>query len=300
MKNHKMKNHKIYALLLLITFSSSLFYQCVPSSTEYRSVETLESNFSAEAENWGNIIASSITNTAKELEKNNIVLSNKNAVNLAAKENTLNVFENLGYLSKKEKSTLLLAKKTSNKQESKTLSEVINSEQDNFSKAQLRILKRIEKARNAATSYRNFSNTLIRINEAIYKNLPKEEQAALITITSSLYYGLEAMNELVNEGVLPGNSENNDVTLAQLNKGVISMAHAQSTESDEEESWWDSWGKCATSIIGGAVTGATTLGLAGAAVGTVALPVVGTVAGGTVGAVGGAVGGALTGAVAGC
>lgn len=64
--------------------------------------------------------------------------------------------------------------------------------------------------------------------------------------------------------------------------------------------WWDDWGKCASSIIGGAVTGATTLGLAGAAVGTVVLPVVGTVSAGVVGAVGGGIGGALTGAAAGC
>jgi hypothetical protein len=64
--------------------------------------------------------------------------------------------------------------------------------------------------------------------------------------------------------------------------------------------WWKSWGKCAASIVGGAITGSTTLGLAGAAVGTIALPVVGTVAGGAVGAIGGGIGGALTGAAAGC
>ncbi|ESU18933.1 hypothetical protein FCR2A7T_23390 [Flavobacterium cauense R2A-7] len=64
--------------------------------------------------------------------------------------------------------------------------------------------------------------------------------------------------------------------------------------------WWKGWGKCVSSILGGAVTGATTLGLAGAAVGTVALPVVGTVSAGAVGAIGGGIGGALTGAAAGC
>jgi hypothetical protein len=64
--------------------------------------------------------------------------------------------------------------------------------------------------------------------------------------------------------------------------------------------WWKCWGKCVSSIVGGGLTGAGTLGLAGAAVGTVTLPVVGTVAAGTVGAVVGGVGGALTGAAAGC
>ena len=64
-------------------------------------------------------------------------------------------------------------------------------------------------------------------------------------------------------------------------------------------SWWNSWGKCAAGIAGGAITGATTLGLAGAVAGT-ALPGVGTVTAGTIGAIGGAIGGALTGAAAAC
>lgn len=67
-----------------------------------------------------------------------------------------------------------------------------------------------------------------------------------------------------------------------------------------EKGWWESWGKCGSSILGGAVTGAVTLGLQGAGVGTVVLPVVGTVSAGAVGAIGGAIGGALTGAVLGC
>lgn len=64
--------------------------------------------------------------------------------------------------------------------------------------------------------------------------------------------------------------------------------------------WWKSWGKCASGIIGGVVTGATTLGLAGAAIGTVVLPVIGTVSAGVVGVVGGAIGGAFTGAMVSC
>lgn len=64
--------------------------------------------------------------------------------------------------------------------------------------------------------------------------------------------------------------------------------------------WWQSWGKCAASILGGAVTGGTTGLLGGAAVGTVALPIIGTASGAVVGGIGGFVGGALTGAVAGC
>ncbi|MGL4305010.1 MAG: hypothetical protein ACRCSF_02555 [Mycobacteriaceae bacterium] len=64
--------------------------------------------------------------------------------------------------------------------------------------------------------------------------------------------------------------------------------------------WWDNWGSCAASIGGGATTGAIVAGLAGAGIGTVALPVIGTVSGGAFGAIAGGVNGALSGAAAGC
>lgn len=66
------------------------------------------------------------------------------------------------------------------------------------------------------------------------------------------------------------------------------------------QGWWDDWGKCAAGIVGSAITTGATLGLGGAAVGTVALPVVGTVSGAAVGAVAGAIGGALVGAATFC
>jgi hypothetical protein len=64
--------------------------------------------------------------------------------------------------------------------------------------------------------------------------------------------------------------------------------------------WWSSWGKCASGILGGGLTGAVTFGLGGAVVGTVALPIIGTVSAGTVGLVVGGIGGALTGAATFC
>ncbi|TFX64953.1 Pathogenicity island protein, partial [Escherichia coli] len=57
---------------------------------------------------------------------------------------------------------------------------------------------------------------------------------------------------------------------------------------------------CILGTGGGAVTGGGTLGLAGAAVGTVTIPGIGTVGAGAVGAITGAVGGAMTGAAASC
>lgn len=66
--------------------------------------------------------------------------------------------------------------------------------------------------------------------------------------------------------------------------------------------WWSDWGKCATAIIGGAVTSAAVLGIAGAELGAKIGAAGGTAAGGVgagPGLVGGAAIGAALGAVAG-
>ncbi|WP_419869252.1 hypothetical protein [Chryseobacterium sp. CT-SW4] len=86
----------------------------------------------------------------------------------------------------------------------------------------------------------------------------------------------------------------------QLVKALVALDQKYNPNAVSKKGWWGSWGKCAAGILGGAVTGAGTLGLAGAAVGTVALPVVGTVSAGAVGAIAGAVGGGLTGAATFC
>lgn len=70
--------------------------------------------------------------------------------------------------------------------------------------------------------------------------------------------------------------------------------------SSNPTSWWDYWGRCASSIAGGAITTGATGFLGGAAVGTVTLPVIGTVSGAIVGSIAGAIGGALVGAASGC
>lgn len=81
--------------------------------------------------------------------------------------------------------------------------------------------------------------------------------------------------------------------------GSALRVHAVAVPSDGEVTTL-SIGNCLAGIGGGAVSGGTAAGLAGAGVGTVTLPVVGTVGGGLVGAIGGAVGGGLTGGATFC
>ncbi len=110
------------------------------------------------------------------------------------------------------------------------------------------------------------------------------------------------MNKIVFVERLVGYMEAKAV-VAESKRTLISNPNAKVDPKNppaKECNWWCSWGKCAAGIVGGAVTGAATLGLGGAAVGTVALPIIGTVSAGAVGAVAGAIGGGLTGAVAAC
>jgi len=95
------------------------------------------------------------------------------------------------------------------------------------------------------------------------------------------------------------------------NNGYNSGYQNGSNSNQEEQSWWSSWGKCASGIIGGAFThGLAGCGVLGAVGGTVgagsgfvgggvgAVPgaasgaAIGCVAGGVIGAVGGAFSGA--------
>ncbi|WP_398570710.1 hypothetical protein [Staphylococcus aureus] len=94
--------------------------------------------------------------------------------------------------------------------------------------------------------------------------------------------------------ILPSTAKDKNVTLIYFEKDGKLGFYVQKTQKERGV------GKCVSGIAGGAVTGGTTLGLAGAGVGTVTIPVIGTVSGGVVGAVGGAVGGGLTGGATFC
>jgi len=70
--------------------------------------------------------------------------------------------------------------------------------------------------------------------------------------------------------------------------------------SEENEGWWDSWGRCAAGITGGAGLGALTGAGYGGAGCTMIVPGIGTVACGVVGAVAGGIAGGLAGASQSC
>lgn len=84
------------------------------------------------------------------------------------------------------------------------------------------------------------------------------------------------------------------------NADLIDAGFEDPSFGGRTQGWWDSWGKCAAGIIGGAGSVGIGYALAGAGAGTVVLPVVGTVSVAVVAGVAGAVFGGLAGAAAAC
>jgi hypothetical protein len=91
-------------------------------------------------------------------------------------------------------------------------------------------------------------------------------------------------------------------TLVFINTNIdlINTGFEDPSFGGRTQGWWDSWGKCAAGIIGGAGSVGVGYALAGAGAGTVILPVVGTVSVAVVAGVAGAVFGGLAGAAAAC
>lgn len=91
-------------------------------------------------------------------------------------------------------------------------------------------------------------------------------------------------------------------TLVFINTNIdlINAGFEDPSFGGRTQGWWDSWGKCAAGIIGGAGSVGIGYALAGAGAGTIVLPVVGTVAVAVVAGVAGAVFGGLAGAAAAC
>ncbi len=172
--------------------------------------------------------------------------------------------------------------------------------------------------------------------ESFRKNLNQSQADLALTAQSRSYssgYQLNEVNKIINDAQKFHTFEEyydfinekfeyylNDLTMSNDNKKFMLTFLVSYSESLDflvkhvnfndsahgshkgysARSWWNNWFKCLTSIVGGLVTGSTTVGLLGATVGTVTMPVIGTISGAVVGVIGGGIGGALTGAVAAC
>ena len=154
------------------------------------------------------------------------------------------------------------------------------------------------------------TNNTLRKSKSYYDQSSEEyKQFAKIIVSASKYSSKEEYQKHLNN--LLENVKNSNINISEkqilvdnilLTNAFINWTETLSSDNiyAKRPGWWIRWGRCVAGILGGAGTGALTFGLAGAAVGTIALPIVGTVSAGLVGAIGGAVAGGLTGAAASC
>jgi len=194
-----MKNKVIFLTAFMVSF---LFLKCEQEPIESPKNDIIESTFPNEINEWGKSFAANLNCATIEAKQNqqlkNVNISSHVSVN----------YEKI---------------------------DEFNSSVSKFSKKQLEILGKIAKAKNKSKSYIAFSKRLAKINNEIHKNVPKNEQDRLFYITSALYYGLKEINNLVRDGVLPGNPEGEGLTLSSL----VRLKCANTEEDPEESSWWN-------------------------------------------------------------
>ncbi len=272
-------------LTLSLVAASSFLYKC--TQVEYVETPRVEPIFSEQAQEWGSLFAEALTTTARQVKKQKIKLNDRNAVFAVSQDVIWNTFERRKLITSDQRISFANARTTSEATEFVSLAQVLES--DELTDAQKDVLEQIEEARLGSDSYIEFSNRLATINNEIPVSVPEEEQGLLYSVTSTLYFGLEAMNELVEQALLPGEPEQEGITLAHLKIGFPSAI--ASGESGGCSGWWSCWGKCAAGTLGGAGLGALGGGAAGSAI-----PVLGT----TTGAIIGGISGGLSGAAASC
>lgn len=189
-------------VLLTVIMVSSLFYQCQKDWVETPKEEIKEAYFPHEIQDWGESFASNMNCATVEAKQKKMLKS----ADIFLQENTS-------------------VKKIDN----------FNASLLGFSKKQLQILELIAHAKSKSDSYIAFSNRLVQINDEIYKTIPKAEQEKLLYITSALYYGLKEINNLVRDGIIPGNHEGGDVSLASM----VRLKSGGVEDDPDEDSWWD-------------------------------------------------------------
>ena len=194
-----MRNKFILLTAIMVSF---LFFQCQKNWIETPPEKIIEPNFPVAIKQWGESFASNLHCATIE----------------AKQKNTL-------------KSVTISSFKIVNNEKF----DEFNASLQQFSKEQLRIFELIAKARSESDSYIAFSSKLADINDEIYRTIPQVEQEKLLYITSALYHGLKEINNLVRDGILPGNHERGDVSFSSM----VRLKSGNVESNPDDGSWWD-------------------------------------------------------------
>lgn len=187
-------------LFITFLFTAIILLLCQCSRTEFDdlSTEKQKANFPEVAKQFGLAVAKELNETVRNLHKKGTDYSNANET-VEFKENFYNDFFKASPSAIKTRSTM---------SESKISLEDFVKRVKNLTKIQLDFIDRIIKECGVTTSYSEFYNRLIIINNDIYNSVPEIQQERLFNITSVLYYGMKEIQNLEAQGMMIPTSQN--------------------------------------------------------------------------------------------
>ena len=228
--------------------------------------------FDEDTQKFGIAVGQAFKKTIRQAKAKNIRPSDKDKFKALAYDNYVEEFRAAG-LTNSEESDRLGSTPT---KEDKVFEGDSTSSNQSTSTTQKQVLAKVNQAMSSSESYLEATDKLADINNGIPLTVPAQEQVGLQRAIAALYYTLDAIDDLVAEGVLKGQSEKAQLEIRPKKAGfsflevfVAQKCHSGCTctagctckhcgNEEKEVDWWDDWGKCAAGIVGGALVGAAT------------------------------------------
>ena len=197
---------------------------------DYQRVQPI---FDSEAQKLGIALGESIKSTFRQAKEQAIDFSDKEQIEALAYKNSLAELERAGLVSEEE--VLENAAPGSVK--------AAAAKQKPLSESQKKVMQEIEAAVQNSRSYLEFTDKLANINNGLALTVPAKEQLGLQRAIAALYYTMDAINDLVAEGVLKGTAEKTQRS-TQIQKAgfgsVFSILPAQifgKAQQKQERDW---------------------------------------------------------------
>lgn len=221
-----MKNKFAVLTVIMVSF---LFFQCQKDWIEETKEEIIEPYFPQESKEWGQLFASNLNYATKQAKQQKIKFNDKEQIYLSTQMSSIDFLQ---------KNRLKSAKVSFLEQDlceiNHKATEHLKNNVFSLSEKQEEILELIANAKKESDSYIAFSNRLAEINDLILKIVPDKEQSRLFFVTSTLYYGLKEINNLVSEGIIPGTPEGESLTLSSL----VRLKSTNIEDDTDGGSWW--------------------------------------------------------------
>ena len=249
-----------FALLTIVIGACTDYYDLQLKKTNYERVTPL---FDGDTKKFGVAFGQAFKKTIRQAKAKNIRPSDKDKLNALAYDNSVEEFRDAGLMDLEESdlSGSIPAEEyefledgsggggssSSNHQTAPTTKALTATQKQVFAK--------VNQAMSSSESYLEATDKLADINNGIPLTVPAQEQVGLQRAIAALYYTLDAIDDLVAEGILKGQSEKAQLEIRPKKVG-FSFLEVFVAKKREEVSWW----KCTKSVILTAAAGVVLFG----------------------------------------